>query len=457
MERNNYIWKQNQKIMKNFLIILLVLFSFSVKAQIPSNIGFDGGDLTGWQSFISGDISCTMGNPGTAPTGSNCNYQVSNSNPFDPIQTCYNLGFNQQILTNFRIKIVDTSTSIYSNLLGTTLIGVDPISHLPIVCPTILNNKYSLKLGDDQINDSAETVSVQFAVTHQNQFLTYKYSAVLDLPPGHDYCQEPRLEFLLYDLGPVGNHYASKVKDTFSLIISTPKPSNPPLGWFIVKDTTNTLDTFLCTNWLPFSMDLSSYYNHDIELDLTTSDCALGAHAGYAYIDFDTLFYPQTLFCQGDTAARLIAPAGYSNYTWNKVGNTTPILSGNYDSLVVYHPTLDDMYSVSFKSPYSHTDRTLFYKIQYTCRQANSGVSSILNDLSNKLIIAPNPCTDELKILNTDVKIKKVEIIDLLGRTVFEPIIYNASFATNELTSGIYFLKATDEKAMIHTAKFVKE
>ena len=452
--------------MKNFLILSLLFFSISLsaKAQTPTNIGFDGGDLTSWQSFISGDsVLCPMANPGTATLTSNCNLPISNSNPFDRINTCLSLGFNQQILTNTRIKVVDSTTSIFSNLLGTVTVGTDPLTHLPIVCPTILNNNFSLKLGDDQILDSAETVSVQFAVTHQNQFLTYKYSAVLDLPPGHDFCQEPRLEFLLYDLGPIGNHYSNKIKDTFSLIISTPKPSNPPFGWFAVKDTTNTLDTFLCTNWLPFSMDLSYYYNHDVEISMTTSDCALGGHSGYAYIDFDTLFYPQTMFCQGDTAATLIAPAGYSNYRWKKIGgDTASILSGRYDSIVIPHPTLHEIYSVAFQSPYSSKERTLFYKIERGCHQSIMLGENELNTLNDNLKIYPNPCADKLLVNGySEIGNAKIEVYNMLGQVAFTQNsllnIQSHSIDVSHLTHGIYFLKITDTKGFLHTAKFVKE
>ncbi len=315
------------------LSIFLFLFSIKSFAQCPGNIGFETGDLSGWETIISGDVACSSGNIGT---GNVCTLPPSPTNPVTPLSTCLSLGFNQQIFTNTRAQVVNLTSSITSNILATTTVGIDPFSSLPIVCPAIAGNQFSLKLGDDNINDSAETERMQFTVT-QAYALTYRFMAIMDMPPSHNYCTQPRIEFNVYDLGPTNNHYATKViSPCASVIIPTPPPSALPPGWFNVINPSYS-DTVVCSNWIPVSVNLLSLVGHDVEVEFTTGDCALGGHFGYAYIDVEcSKFEIATKYCIGDTTATLYAPKGYVNYVWDSIGNTSgvPIATGQ-DSLFI--------------------------------------------------------------------------------------------------------------------------
>ena len=86
--------------------------------------------------------------------------------------------------------------------------------------------------------------------------------------------------------------------------------------------------------------------------------------------------------------------------------------------------------------------------------------SSTKNSLAEQLIVYPNPSTYELIISNYQFIIKEIEVSNVLGQIVLHPIISSSSnllINVGNLPSGIYFLKAIDEKGFEHTVKFVKE
>lgn len=439
--------------MKYLILSLFFLITISTKAQLPTNIGFENNDLTGWKSYISGDsISCPLGNLGDPSGSGNCFLVYSPNNPL--LQTCSDSGYNFQILANLRIMVVNDSSLITSSNLGNTIKGIDPYTKLPIVCPNISSNNYCLKLGNDVANDSAESVKLQFAVNTQNQFLTYRYASVLE-NGGHSICDQPKVEFLLYDLGPIGNHFIQKIIDTFSIIIPTPNSSNLKQGWHITVSPNNNLDSLAYSLWIPFTLDLSNFYNHNVELSLTSGDCAFGGHFGYTYIDFDPTYYPNAKLINNSTQALLVAPAGYESYVWDFVGNTgSPILTGLQDSLIVNNPC-DNQYYVKYKSPFSSQWKTYNFKISEGCNLGIDNLSSIA------IHAIPNPAKNNLTISGDNLQSTKIELLDLLGRKINYPIINNSSkeiqIDISFLSSQMYFIRVIRDNGVISTIKFFKE
>jgi len=82
------------------------------------------------------------------------------------------------------------------------------------------------------------------------------------------------------------------------------------------------------------------------------------------------------------------------------------------------------------------------------------------NSPTTSISLFPNPATTELRIQNAELKIKKVEIYDVLGQRVFnqQPTANSDELVINvsAFMSGIYFVVATDGKN-IARQKFVKE
>ncbi|MFM2224741.1 MAG: hypothetical protein RJA07_943 [Bacteroidota bacterium] len=78
----------------------------------------------------------------------------------------------------------------------------------------------------------------------------------------------------------------------------------------------------------------------------------------------------------------------------------------------------------------------------------------------NKLVVYPNPTTNELTINIDNVQLKTIDITDVLGRkqNIKYSILNNQYLIdVSSLSSGIYFVKATDTKGNTMNGKFVKE
>jgi Secretion system C-terminal sorting domain len=80
---------------------------------------------------------------------------------------------------------------------------------------------------------------------------------------------------------------------------------------------------------------------------------------------------------------------------------------------------------------------------------------------ANIAFVSPNPATNQLTIDNGKLKIKEIEIYNVLGEKVFSEQPQTSNFRTHtvdvcHLTSGIYFLKVKREKEEMVT-KFVKQ
>ena len=98
------------------------------------------------------------------------------------------------------------------------------------------------------------------------------------------------------------------------------------------------------------------------------------------------------------------------------------------------------------------------------------GIEVNPNESTNNtsFLLYPNPCKDKLQItwfdkfsMTKDIRLKKIEVLDLLGKIVFaqspSPITQSYSIDVSNLTAQIYILKCTDSKGFQHNAKFVKE
>ena len=85
-----------------------------------------------------------------------------------------------------------------------------------------------------------------------------------------------------------------------------------------------------------------------------------------------------------------------------------------------------------------------------------TGTSAVENIYTKNLKIYPNPVKDELQIENGELKIKKIEIVDLFGKVICQFNNLKNQINVSVLSQGIYFLKLETDKGSI-TKKFVKE
>ena len=83
-------------------------------------------------------------------------------------------------------------------------------------------------------------------------------------------------------------------------------------------------------------------------------------------------------------------------------------------------------------------------------------VSSIVDILSEKLQIYPNPVKDVLQIESGELRIDRVEILDLSGKIVCHFNNLTNQINVSTLLQGIYLIKIETDKGIV-TRKFVKE
>ena len=91
----------------------------------------------------------------------------------------------------------------------------------------------------------------------------------------------------------------------------------------------------------------------------------------------------------------------------------------------------------------------------------DSSLSVTENNLTS-VKVYPNPVTDELYISNSDNAnpISNIEILDVQGKSILketnksQPITY---INTNYLSSGLYFLKITNDSGSHFIHKLIKE
>ena len=95
-------------------------------------------------------------------------------------------------------------------------------------------------------------------------------------------------------------------------------------------------------------------------------------------------------------------------------------------------------------------------------KSAGSSWINGFTEVNQSLIVYPNPCKEKLSVIGYQFSENtKVEVLDVLGRSVFQQVNKSTTqqmqIDVSGFSKGIYFLKATDDKGLQHVAKFVKE
>ena len=119
-----------------------------------------------------------------------------------------------------------------------------------------------------------------------------------------------------------------------------------------------------------------------------------------------------------------------------------------------------DFQNFGLTSYISKTTRGCYIMCVRTATPKTSGISTLMTDQS-KLEVYPNPVNSVISIQLSGGSIKSVEVMNLQGRKIDLPIYFlNTDYCklnTENLSSGIYFLKTIDSKGFSNITKFVKE
>lgn len=191
-----------------------------------------------------------------------CHY----NNPlFYSCPSVYDLGSVRTICTNGnwtsqRVGILNNRHRLITEQ------GTDPYSGgmLPLIPP---GENASIRLGDNSVGSQSESIIFYYHVdTSQYDLLLLRYAAVLQ-NPDHTPNNQPRFTFEIMD--STGNHINSNCYSA-TYVAST------SLGW-------HASSFVLWKDWTTIGADLSNVHGQMISIRLTTYDCQLGQHFGYAY------------------------------------------------------------------------------------------------------------------------------------------------------------------------------
>lgn len=175
---------------------------------------------------------------------------------------------------------------------------------LPTLCPFPGFGPHSFKLGDDITADhDASRAYYEFVVEPDKPIYSYAFAVVLEDPMGgHNPQGKPyfAIEFTDEDGDPIPNGCA----DYYVEAGANPGFINVGVGGLQYKD------------WTRLDVDLNAYIGQTIRVEFRVSDCNLGGHRGYAYIDA-ICELPEITKAPDCNGIKLSAPEGYFGYSWS--------------------------------------------------------------------------------------------------------------------------------------------
>lgn len=250
---------------------------------------------------------------------------------------CPNPPMNSQLITapatGYVDNVIGAQYPIYS-VFGTSNnngIGVNPQLGIPAMFGTNF-----LRLNDAVTGDySMEKLSKTFAVTANNALFQIAYISVFY--PGHGCCDAGAFQIKVLDQN--NNPLACP-----AVSVSAPSSactSTNPLTYFVAgTNNVYTGSTFgpIYNKWRLQTLDLTSYINQNITIEIVASDCTAGGHYGYVYVDAqcspmavigNNSSFPAgtpsiTLPTCGASGATITLPSGLGPYSWQGPGVPGP-------------------------------------------------------------------------------------------------------------------------------------
>lgn len=246
--------------------MLLSFGTLAAQTSCPPNIDFEAGNFNSWQCFIG-------------ETRSSSGTNVIQLNKSQPVAK--------------RHEVMSSKTAM------------DPYGNFPVVCP--FGGNYSVKLGNDDVNNEAEGISYTFTVPATVDTFTFTYFyAVVFQDPGHAAYEQPRFFVSAYEVatGNVINCAA------FNYVATSSLP-----GFY--KSRTNS--EVLYKNWTPVSLQFAGLMGKEVRLEFKNADCTLGGHFGYSYLDVSSgcsNILATAPYCIQTNSLILNAPYGFQSYKW---------------------------------------------------------------------------------------------------------------------------------------------
>lgn len=193
--------------------------------------------------------------------------------------------------------------------------GFDPLvggNILPMVAP---GGSHSVRLENTVNGGDAAMLRYSFTPDPGNPIYELKYALVLEEPDG-GHAPEERPYFMISAFDKTAN---CKVRCSEYRVVAFAQ--DPEFGdKYFTRINPGSQTRF--KPWSSRMIDLSSRIGHEIEVTIVVSDCALGGHLGYAYVDGNCVSDNLTIGpCQSDGTRQLSMDGKFSNYNWISPNN----------------------------------------------------------------------------------------------------------------------------------------
>ncbi|MBV9987466.1 MAG: gliding motility-associated C-terminal domain-containing protein [Chitinophagaceae bacterium] len=279
MERNHCLNGDD----KAYRVLTILFFSFLFLrpcAQCPVNLGFESGNFSNWTCLAGAIDSVT------------------------------------QLRTAFPVPPIPNRHTIYQKGDQTK----DPYGGFPVVCPN--GSNYSIRLGNDSAFSQVDGVSYYVTIPAGKDVysIIYNYAVVLQ-NPNHRENEQPKFTAKVLDLAT--NQYLECSSFDFAA------SSNLP-GFKLSPRIKNA--SIYYKPWAPVTIKLLGYAGKTVKIEFVVSDCTLGAHFGYAYLDINedcSTPISGNKVCLGAGSTTLIAPFGFREYHWFNADFTRELGTGN--------------------------------------------------------------------------------------------------------------------------------
>jgi gliding motility-associated-like protein len=297
-----YLYKQFEEIKKEYPSTVAEFSSNGIRKPLNTcnpgctNIDFENGTLSGWNAYYAQNNSGASSFSFSGNTGGPCGSVTGAAN--DP-----NTNFGGG--NDYQVEIMTG--------------GNDPlVPSVPRVSP--FGGKYSVRVGDStNPNQGMAILNQSFMVTAANTDFTYQYAVFLE-NPNHPYYEQPFFNVALLDQNG----------DTIPHCGSYNVVSQSGINGFKSVYYKPDHDSVYYKNWTVVFASLKAYIGQCVTIQFKSSDCALGGHFGYAYVDASCsslgLITSSPALC-GQKYINLTAPPGGASYSWT--GPTNGIVSAD--------------------------------------------------------------------------------------------------------------------------------
>ena len=307
----------------------------NVNVGCPANFDFDFGDFTHW-ICDTGQVVGPAPNPVTNPVvytpwgySTNGQNQIINSTVTLPLPDRHQIIINNianapDIFGGFSINPPDGSNSCIK--LGSYLNdgGFDPLLSQPWPGAKSESVSYDLFIPSNTINLSFiynyavvldEPIPVASGVDANGQTI---YS-----PPIHLFDDKPRFKVEIFDLATNQIVRCGKLEYVAD-------PSSAGAGGFLQSPLSNSQNTLWYKPWSKRFINLAPFAGKNIRIKFTTTDCTLGGHWGYAYLDIEGCVNVVKAIrtCSIPVKTVMDGPTGFQNYEWYNSNFSTHLGSG---------------------------------------------------------------------------------------------------------------------------------